>query len=753
MDTNAGNDYINARATPEAFGSQVGQATSKAGGELQQTGNKAMELAMHLQGMYNESAATNADIELTKQTADMKGKYYSLSGAEAYNAYPAFQSSLAEKQKEIGANLPAGARRTYDMLSARQIANGMTEGALHSARELKNQQVTDGTNLANVQAQLMGDPDVAANQYRTGEAIGSIHHAVGMMVDPDHPGLQKNQDTGEVSFDESTPEGQQLKAQFDQNLQSYVGQGQVNRFTTLAKHDPIGTFDLYKQERDSLPPIARAHLDASLPPQVFDAKVKMGSSDVITTAKQAHFDSLTNPGGGQQSAINTVLRNEGGMSPDGHAIYGIDKEAHPEEFAEAQKITQDKGAAAGQKYANDFYKTEYWDKKGISALPANTQTIVMDGAVNHSTDFSNKLIQAAKDGASPQQLIDMRRSEYLRLADANPEKYGSSLAGWNNRLDNLERQTGSKTGKTFGTNEDGSPLTFADYSRLHPDELMKWSDEKAEREMPGNLEYKRAMRTTVNQIVESAQRNQTAQYTQDNRFVSRAIQGALTNGKPPSTREELLAIPGVKDVYNRVQWQDPKFAEGISRQISEVSRGNVAHNSPNAYSTILRTLQPHDQDHPNSIATQDHLDRLLGQPEGTGINVKDYNDARQAIDVEQTLKDKISDTMQDITRANGNVDGQGEQRAIQWYNQVMAAKKANDALGAKKLPDAEFAASVGEKDGPPAPAPPSRMQQIYNWFSSSKKEQQIPTLTDKTQFDALKSGDIYIRDGVKYRKP
>jgi hypothetical protein len=144
------------------------------------------------------------------------------------------------------------------------------------------------------------------------------------------------------------------------------------------------------------------------------------------------------------AAIGYVIKNsEGGFVPvDGAtnapSIYGINQKWHPDEYAAAKKIYDTQGDAAGQQYAANFYKTEYWDKKGIGNLPASTQAVVMDGVVNHSVAFGNQLIDAAKSGSSAQDLIDMRRQEYTRLATEDPAAYGKSLAGWNSRLDKLQ---------------------------------------------------------------------------------------------------------------------------------------------------------------------------------------------------------------------------------------------------------------------------------------------------------------------------
>lgn len=148
--------------------------------------------------------------------------------------------------------------------------------------------------------------------------------------------------------------------------------------------------------------------------------------------------------GGFKAASDVVLANEGGLaSIDGAsgapAIYGINRKWHQEAFDEAKRITDEKGEKAGQEYARGFYKREFWDKFGIGSLPKETQTVVFDGVVNHHGAFAEDLVKAAKDGATPEQLIAMRREEYQRLGRS--EKYAANLPGWLNRLESVATET------------------------------------------------------------------------------------------------------------------------------------------------------------------------------------------------------------------------------------------------------------------------------------------------------------------------
>jgi hypothetical protein len=134
-------------------------------------------------------------------------------------------------------------------------------------------------------------------------------------------------------------------------------------------------------------------------------------------------------------------------------MMGINKGSHPEAFNKIMQIKQTQGEAAAKMFADKFYRENYWDKYNIGELPENTQTIVMDGVINHWSGFQKQLVDAAKNGASPEQLIDMRRKEYDRLAN-EPGKNGdypwrASADAWENRMDNLESGLFGKTGTAF----------------------------------------------------------------------------------------------------------------------------------------------------------------------------------------------------------------------------------------------------------------------------------------------------------------
>lgn len=720
--TGLGTPNRNISANGADFGAQVGAGMEK-------VGEAAQQLTDQYGKMVNETLMTKADVDFTTKLGQLKGDYISKSGLAAFNAFPQYQKDVAQAFQDTRANLPGGAQHGFDMLGAKTMGNHIADGSTYAASQLKEANRASGSDLTNVNIQAALDPSVAADPERVQWHQDSAIYGLQTQLDDNHPGLKTDPETGEVGFDESTPEGKGLKAQYEANKSDIITRIQTSRFDTLAKSDPLGAFDAYKNVRDELPKQTQITLDAKFEPIVFNAHKDNAVGHTVAQSQEDYANKLYNPDI-SKTPLDVVQKNEGGMSDDGLSAFGIDKNAHPKEFAEISSLPESDRSA----YARKFFKEEYYDKKGIADLPANVQSIVLDGVVNHTNDFGDKLIRDAKNGASPQELIDERRAEYQRVAQIpGKEQY---LQGWNNRLDNLQNGnalTGEKT-KSYATNPDGSMLTQADYYRTHSDDVLAKGDSYADQVMPGDLAFKRAVRETLNNHMSKVQSNQDGQYMLDNKNVMRGITGEFTKGTPSQTEQELRAIPGMNDLLNKVSAQDPRFAETIPTLISKASRRNDVTNSPNSYETITRVLQPQDDLHPNHIKNQSQLDTLLGKNDGTGINMKDYNDAKVATDFQPETKEPILKKMQDIASANGNVDGKGQQRAVQWYNQAVAAIKKNDSLGDKKETDLN-------KILPPVQMP-SRMGQLSDLALAKVKEKAALTFVspDDPEFAKLPSG-------------
>lgn len=709
-----GGTQFSVRSSPQDFGSQVGAAVEK-------QGNDAFELAQKQQGMINETEMTNADTQMAIKAGQLEADYKSLSGLAAHAAFPKYQQDLEMLRQETRATLPPAAQRGFDTLSVRTIANHIISGSGYAASQLKDANRDSFSSSTDEHMRQILALPVASNDEQFKYNLDTIKYNTAAQLDDEHPGLAKNPETGEVRFDESTPEGKTLKAEYERNLDTNISKAYVNRYSTLAKQDVMGSYDKYQKERDSIPRPAQVALDSFYAPKIFDAHKQTVTGTTLNDAQREHYNILTNPSNSVEVIMKNELHADGIVrvhsDGDGQAIGGINSVAFPAQFLEAKTILDGQGQGAAKEYIKNFYQTEIIENNGIDKLPSDVQDVVADGVTNHWSGFQKDLIQAAKDGASRQQLIDMRRAEYQRLADENPAKYGANLESWNSRLDSLQQSTEGK--KTYATNQNGGPMSLADYYRTNSQTVLANGDAYAERQMPGDLTFKRAVRQTLQNQMSQTISNESAQHQMDNRNIMRAISGEMTNGTPPQTEEELRALPGMADLLDDVAARDPKFSESIPVLVAKAARRNDVTNSTNGYGAVLRSLAPENREDPNGIGNQEHLHKLLASTDGTGINMKDFNDANKAVKLDskaETLKSTLRDKMQQIANANGNYDGKGQQRALAWYNLAMDTWERNASLGAKAASVTDFIGS----DKKPGMLPPtdqfavSRMQQIHD---------------------------------------
>lgn len=736
------NDYLTPHATPQT---QVGGALEGLGKTGEQLGGEAINIAIKKQQLLNETAATNAETQLIQSNAAIKSKYLATEGSETTLALPAAQQAIMDNFQKLRSTLPAGAARQFDMLGARQVANYNSDFSSYEATQAKKANMMAHSSLINAAEMAPTDPDVANNPARVGDALGTVTYAHGAMVDEDHPGLAKSED-GTVDF-ANNPEGQNLKANVQNNIDHSKGIIWQNTITTLADQNPLKAEQVFNTNKESIPPLAQARIEAFLQPKVDGYKTGGIVNGTIFQAQRDHQDFFLNPPSGASSSglpapADFIAKHEGGYvsndSGKGPTNFGINQESNPD--LDVKNLTPEQ--------AKDVIKTRYADKIGADSMSPQMALVATDAAVNMGVGKTKQLLAQA-DG-DPQKMIDLRRAEYQRLATADPDKYGGSLAGWNNRLDDLQKSiqpTSTANVKKYATNPDGSPVTLPDYYAANRDKILAQGDAMADRDFPGNPTYKNMVRERLTQQMNSAISSQSAQYKQDNAYVMKAISGDLTKGQTPMTYQDLRQIPGVDKVLDRVAVQDPKFYEGIDKTISRVAQRETKQNSANGFDTILRTLEPNDPDHSNRIKDQQQLDSLLGKSDGTGINMKDYTDAKHSLEASDNWKTFASQHMKDIANANGDIDGKGQQRALDWYNQVSQMKQTNDGKGDKGLSETDLIKTIKGTYEPPKP---SRMEQISNWAKGLfEGHQQVPAFSDPNDpaFAKLPTGAQFMVPG------
>lgn len=120
---------------------------------------------------------------------------------------------------------------------------------------------------------------------------------------------------------------------------------------------------------------------------------------------------------------------EGGdkVVSDGNGVskYGINSDAN--KGVDVKNLTSDQAA--------EIYKSKYWDKR-LDKFDQNFQVVAFDALINHGND-KDTWAMIDKANGNPYALIELRRQEYARLVQENPEKYAKYQAGWENRLNKV----------------------------------------------------------------------------------------------------------------------------------------------------------------------------------------------------------------------------------------------------------------------------------------------------------------------------
>lgn len=178
----------------------------------------------------------------------------------------------------------------------------------------------------------------------------------------------------------------------------------------------------------------------------------------------------------QSSVISDVIKREGGFVANdagkGATKYGINKAANPD--IDVANLTEAQAAK--------IYTERYWNKYGVGDLPQAVQPIVMDGVVNHGSAFAKQLSDAARNGATVEQLAQMRVAEYERLIATDPEKYGKYRNSWMNRVKETSAQIAPSPDAEISTKIDNAPSWYNDLTAEQQVKFLHMANQQAGRE-------------------------------------------------------------------------------------------------------------------------------------------------------------------------------------------------------------------------------------------------------------------------------
>lgn len=673
--------------TPEAPDAVAKYNASGPGEATQQLGGEVFKAGSDLNDLYNKSMMNDNYIAFNQKVRDAGQQFYGLKGSDAVNGLANFNNQVNQFKQEGLQNIsdPNVKMRMQEMMEQ------SSDRDLYRASMHADQQASESA-LQTHNAMLKNSLTTVGDSFGSQDAYNSSLADANAEID----GYGKK--TG------MTPDIIQAdKDQFRKELET-------TRYTSMASQDVTNAYSTYQANKATIPGEVQTKLDAWFKPQVREAGVDNYINDlpsqVSRLAASGSGVSMNNLGNVKTAsgAVNNTADFVNPSTPTDGVILAANNLRNNYQGMTLQQI--------GAKWTGEPDKAAAW--------------------VANASKASGISADAVPNLNDPAQLQSLLKG--MNVA----ENSSSKAANFTDDViaKGVQASLGGKQPDTLSPADNPMPTsayqTQADIMAANRPALIQNAREFAQKNYPNDPTMERTLVQNVDNFISANVQSQTANYKQDNQKVMQGISGELSGGKPPNSVQELRALPGMSDTLNRVAMQDSTFYDTIPKKVGEMSSRNTTTNSPNGFETIMRSTDQQDmldgQPNLNRIDSQDKLNSLLGRSDGNGINIKDYNDAKPLMEAEQPFKDYIHNNMNTIANANGNIDGQGQQRAMQWYQNIMQGYKT-----ASTKPDFDVNDYIQQLKDADAPQQPegwlaARMDQITNiaksiWNGTSTQSQ------------------------------
>jgi hypothetical protein len=290
------NDYLNVRANPQEFGSQVGEAEQGLGKTVETASTPLTDLAVKYQGMINESVATNGETQANSMYGKIMGEYTSKKGLDAVAAYPDTVTKLQAVRQQIRQSMPNPmAARSLDLLVGRAEGYVLRDAATHAATEVK---AADGESAQASMEMAVNNaslPSIADDDQRFNEQIGNIRFQAARLLTykgfgADSGTGMKQDANGNLSFDTSTEHGKQAEQVADNLVRQAVGTAWEKRIDTVALDPATGNINkavqMLEDNKDAIPAAAYASIAAKLSGPYHNAQTRNIADTVVSTLEK-----------------------------------------------------------------------------------------------------------------------------------------------------------------------------------------------------------------------------------------------------------------------------------------------------------------------------------------------------------------------------------------------------------------------------------------------------------------------------------
>lgn len=305
-----GGNYQNIQATPEAFGSQVGQQEQHLGQTIENFGDFANH-AVKFQMEQNEATVNSLNSTFEQQKRDIASKFYTLNGKDAMDAMNPTAAQIENQRQAMRDGMAnRQQQRMFDYISRRSTDSELYRMSVHAAQQnkewLKQTAVGSINNEVNNSAMYWNDDTQFAG------SLGNIKLDAAKLATLQ--GIDPNSDAGKVM------------------VQHYQGEAWQARIRSVMQTNPNVAREMFDANADQIDAQHRSIIDAQIDQKQWQFQYRQAAEEQRQIVHAEHAQKLA-----QQESFAMVSAEAMRGNFDGGKIA---------DMVAAQVITPEQGVAA-----------------------------------------------------------------------------------------------------------------------------------------------------------------------------------------------------------------------------------------------------------------------------------------------------------------------------------------------------------------------------------------------------------------------
>lgn len=727
------------RANPEQFGGGIGAAVEQLGNTTNKVGTEGINVATQFAQMATEAKVNdNYANKYVPAAVELRDKFDSLEGQDKIHGYQDYISGLQGLNKQYLADTKSPYEGQLMGALINRHVEGEEEGAKRELVEAQKYFAHKSTFDA-----MNADNNVAANNYNNPKVLqdtSDINAGRGTLRAIDN------------GMDPSSPEGKASIDQFSRAADGDMATKSINR--ALAAGDVAGACTVRQDYSHVIPGDQQLHLDNVLHTAAVQQNGK-NAMDAIKTGQPVP-QGVGSPRVEVQAAVANAA-HASGVDPNEALTFTWIESSMGQKLGKRGDIGQTgKGGDLGTQASNQIEAMKQAETDAQKALGRAPQPWEKYITYQQGGAGGPALIKAAESG-STEKAVDIIKPFYgtakaLQAIQDNGGNATMTAGDFTGFIQKKYAAYSARAKSDFSTPQ-SQDATAAEHLKNFHDQYQATSipqqpnagSPAAAAQQPATTPAPQATKSPGEAIL--APHQETGEVVQPAATPRQALMNF--DAKAPKLMDRIMSIPnyetrkgvmqafgdyrtslqGASNAYtqqlvNKAETvaADPKFtdinqldpqtlaalevdhpdtvrelrnqAAANKKYTAEVVSKDAVNNTPNYYYNLQRVLQ--DDETNNHITNENQLHDLLGRKDGTGISLKDYKDLKDAIPTDQKWKSFMAKSLQQITNANGNIDGQGQQRAIAFYKYANQTRQNNPDMKTQDLVDPQNKNFIGK---------------------------------------------------------